>query len=331
MPWAFCAALLIALVIEIVAYSNLEKTLVEKTLYNPGQVPEVGMTVVQSKIESILQEEDDSHVELLVFGDSSGLMGVESAILEKETQQRTYNLCTTGFLGIEGNLFLLKHYIKKHGVPSVVLFHSAPETWGYSEEQFQQWGWLQLLKQYLENPDEKLNRTYQKLPSQNFRYLAQTAIFPESFTKRFLDSPRGRFQSHNDLLKSLTERKGSMDEVIEQIDLNHQSKFEGGVSATQLRAFRQLIKFSKQQGFQLCVVCNPIPELYRTPRREKFISEMEQTIISQTEGHENHVVVYQPLMQFVPNEWSVSLNHLSPNYKREYTRKLAHWIKKLAD
>ncbi len=331
MPWAFCAALLIALVIEMIAYSNLEKTLVKKTLYNPGQVPDVGVTIIQAKVESILKEGNDSQVDLLIFGDSSGLMGVESAIIEKETRLKTYNLSTIGFLGIEGNLFLLEQYMNKHGGPALVLFHSAPETWSYSKEQFQQWGWLQLLKQSLQNPDEKINRKYEKLPSQNFRHLAQTAVFPESFTKRFLDSPRGKFQSHNDLLNSLTERKGSMDEVIDKLDMHKQSKFKGGISEAQLHAFRQLIKLSEQQGFQLCIVCNPIPELYRTPQREKFILEMEQTIVSQIEGHESHVKIHQPLLQFVPNECNVSLNHLSPKYKQEYTLKLAHWINSLAN
>ncbi len=344
-PWAFICTLLIALIIESVAYVNLERSLEKTDLHEVNQIPEISHTIVQAKIEFILQK--DSNTDLLIAGDSSGLMGIEAKLLEKETGYRTLNLGTLGWLGVAGHRFLLEQYIKRHGAPKIVLFHSAPQTWGFTKEQLKMFGWEALVKRRLGQVDTKYKRKYEKLPSQNFRYIAQKKMLPEAFHQHFLIVPRGGYRSHNDLLKYLKEHNGSMDELAgEEAPLSEEDKKKEKeqkpkiaeedvpkiitrISQKQINELQKLIALSEKENFLLLVVCNPVAERFRSAYHANFLEEMEQKIIGATVGHEAHVKVHQPLIYYFPDRSCASLNHLHPKAKSEYTQKLGMWINKL--
>ncbi len=343
-PWALICTVLIAVTIESIAYVNLERSSEKTDLHEMNQIPQISHTIVQAKIEFILQKE--SNVDLLIVGDSSGLMGVEAKLLEEETGYRTFNLGTLGWLGVAGHRFLLEQYIKRHGVPKVVLFHSAPQTWGFTKDQLKMFGWEALAKRRLGQTDPNYKRKFKKLPSQNFRQIAQKIVLPKSFHQHFLIVPRGGYRSHNDLLEYLKEHHGSMDELVgeqspftndlqKEIQLsppkieNNGPKLITPISQKQINEFQKLITLSEKEDFLLLVVCNPVPVRFRSSYHTDFLEEMKQKIIEATVGHEDHVKVYQPLIYYFPDKSCASLNHLHPKAKPKYTQKLGLWINKL--
>ena len=326
-PWALLIVILMVVVIELFAYAKIEHTMLSDHFYAHAKTPTLSQTVVQAKVEFILDE--SSQVDLLIVGDSSGLMGIDANLLERKTGLQTYNLGTTALLGIEGNLYLLEQYIEKHAAPKIVLFHTAPEAWGYSQASINKWDWQSWVKPQLQNIIEPVRIKKRTLPSKYFAHVAQEMVLTTSFRNRLLSTKREDYLPHLEMRTLLEDQKGSMNEVHDKVKmLNHPPALPSRYSIVQDTAFKKLLALSEKKGFQLYIACNPIPEIYRTPRNVDILNEMEQKI-TDVVSQKKHVKIKQPLMYFIPSKNCYTLNHLAPEYKPEYTNQLAQWVNSL--
>ncbi|MDA1012871.1 MAG: hypothetical protein O3A00_00290 [Planctomycetota bacterium] len=255
-------------------------------------------------------------VELVVLGDSSGLMGVDTQRLSEHAGYAAYNLCTIGYLGVEGHRLLLESYIEKHGVPAVVVYHFAPNAMESTETETEKIGYLSRLKGAL-NLDDGAHR----LPSRSYREIVRRRVLPEGV---FDALPRGRWPSHRDTLKLLADREGSMSEIVEE-DWRSPPVISGIVSPYQRRAMQRLVDLSRRRGFRLNLIVNPLPEIARTATNVAAMAALETEIAGIIEGYKN-VDLYRPVSRFYPNDSCATLNHLHPDAVPENSATIADWL-----
>ena len=82
-------------------------------------------SMVYHKMDYALHSNETNDV--IVLGDSSGLMDIDSLQLEKATGLRVYNLSTMGWLHADGHLDILKNYLAHHPKPRLIIYTVLPK------------------------------------------------------------------------------------------------------------------------------------------------------------------------------------------------------------
>lgn len=305
--------------IEGLAYSFRESANSARSFVPPGQLPNLEESIVQAKINFAAHNTDK--IDLVVLGDSSGLMGVDAKLLSEETGLSTYNLCTIGWIGVEGHLILLEEFIAVHGRPSVVVYHFAPDAMRRQSSSVGEVGYLSRLKWVL-GLEETGNADL--LPSFAFRSITRNAVAPDFGNPDFGNIERGRWPSHLETLRLLDERNGSMLEVNRANWINA-PELPGGLSSYQQESIRRLVHLSSVYGFRLYLIANPLPEIARSPANSVAMEELEAAIVA-TIGNSESAHLYRPLCRFTSNESCATLNHLHPNAVPENTMAIADFV-----
>lgn len=81
------------------------------------------MLLINEQVKRVKQGERG---DIVIFGDSSGLMGIDPLILEKELGRRVQNFCTLAFAGPRGCAIVLEEYLKRNPVPELIIFAFHP-------------------------------------------------------------------------------------------------------------------------------------------------------------------------------------------------------------
>ena len=302
----------LVVVIECVAYVSQLPVEPHRAFAPSDQIPNLEESIVQAKLDFI--DEDKQKVDLVVLGDSSGLMGVDATLLAKQTGLSTYNLCTIGWLGVEGHVMLLREFMAKHGVPAVVVYHFAPSTMSITEKRLEEVKDLTRLKWTL-----GLEEPSYLLPSLKYRTPIRNVITPD-----FSELPRGRWPSHAETMHRLAERAGSMSE-LHRDDWLSVPQVSGKLSDCQQQSVRQLVDLARRSGFRLYLIANPLPEIAKTADNLAALQRLEEALERTIEGDET-VHLHQPLERFYANEMCATINHLHPDAVDKNTATIAAWV-----
>ncbi len=310
--WPILLMVTVVVAVESLAYFFRASVESPRTFAPSDRLPYLEESIVQAKLDFI--DRDKHKVELVILGDSSGLMGVDATALSQQMKCTTYNLCTVGWLGIEGHMILLEEFIAERGAPSVVVYHFAPAAMGRSGAEFERIGHLARLKWTL-----RLQESVCLLPSLHFRNIARRFISPD-----YDGIPRGRWPSHSETLRLLTDRQGSMSEVTRS-DWNSVPEISGTLSAYQEESIRQLIGLSRRCRFRLYLIANPLPEIARTADNLAAMQALEDAI-GRTIAGDRSIRLYRPLVRFYADESCATLDHLRPDAVHKNTATIAEWL-----
>jgi len=308
-------ALMFAIPIEYVAYVNRDLAEPKQHFRPRDQVPFIKESLIEAKLNFIKQK--TSNVDLIVIGDSSGLMGVDARILSDETGHQTYNLSTFAWHGVEGHRLLLESFVENHGPPSIVVYYFAPIVMARVERLFKEEGHQSRLRQ-------QLSRERYLLPSMNFREIAQRWTVPERLAQSLVTGRRGRYPSHNEMLVSLAKSHGSMKETS-RMEWRSAPILAGDISSYQLESLRRLVEMAHEHKFELFLICNPLPEIARTDRNREFMRHLESRFLEVSQDH-SQVHVYRPFARYYPNESCALLNHIHPDAIPRNTKEIAAWL-----
>lgn len=300
------------LVIEGLAYSLPVTNKSELTFAPADRIPNIEESIVQAKLDFIAQ--DNQQIDLLLLGDSSGLMGVDSKSLTQQTKLKTYNLCTIGWIGVEGHVILLQEFIAQHGAPSAVVYHFSPSAMSLTDTQLRRFGYISRLKQSL-----SLEEPTFSLPSLKHRRAARRLLSPD-----YADFPRGQWPSHASTSRLLTARQGSLSEVRRD-DWNLVPEISGTLSPCQQAALRQLIQIAEDHRFPLYFLANPLPEIARTESNLAAMGRLEDKFHELTVGKVS-IHVHQPFIRFYANHDCATLSHLHPDAIHKNTATIANWV-----
>lgn len=72
--------------------------------------------------------------DIVIFGDSSGLMGIDPGVLEQQLGRSVQNFCTLAYAGPEAYGIMLKEYLARNAAPELVLFAFHPIQLGRSKK-----------------------------------------------------------------------------------------------------------------------------------------------------------------------------------------------------
>lgn len=107
-------------------------------LYGKTLPSTVGASIDHIIVDCQLARLQDSPGDIVVIGDSSGLMGIDSAMLAKQLGKTVENFSTIGYAGPSGYAMIFNAYRNKHGNPAKLIlpFHPVQfardrswETW----------------------------------------------------------------------------------------------------------------------------------------------------------------------------------------------------------
>jgi len=314
-------AILIIAFVEIVLFLRFGSRQSTVHMAPTHRIPTQYESIIQAKLDYIASDLENS--ELLILGDSSGLMGVNALLLESLTGMETFNMGTLAHVGIEGHRRLLEHYVECRGVPSKVVYHVAPHVaMSYTEAMLLQRPALRRLRQQLDNAEIPL-------PSLQFRRAAQAQRYGGELSEAQLSAPREYWPSHREMLTSLAASKGAYLET-KRTDWTNAPQLSGDCSQFQLNELRRLADMSESYDFKLFFICNPLPRVAKTEENMAALNDMKSTLSDILNEYES-ITCFTPFYRFVEDDLMATLNHLHPDAVESNTRTIADWILQHSD
>ncbi len=316
--------LLVAACIEVLiglVALPLTDDLAQERFYPPDRVPTFTESILQWQVHHAGRLVE--HQDLLVVGDSSGLMGVRPEDLMKELGGRAWSLCTIGYVGTTGQVRVLRHYLARHAAPRVVVFHcSVPSLttteagWREKSTEFDRFGaWI-----------DRLEGRRPWLPSLDlrprFRRIVSGALDGE-----VLRRPRGPYGSDQDVEAELWRRRGATTEAIRdpwprRIDL------EGGLTALSAAGLGELFELAREHGILVLVVLAPLPSPADTPATRATLAELERDVQALAEGASG-IKFAVPFVRWYPAELCARLNHLNERGASRNSHEIAEQLRDL--
>jgi hypothetical protein len=328
-PWAFQTpwALIITIAIVAIVEWNASRTDVvvdgDEIFIPSDRAPTLVESIVDAKLN--VADQIGQGVDVLVLGDSSGLMGVDPSVVAARTGKSCYNLCTISLMGVQGHRAILDRYLERHGNPSVIIYHFAPNEMRFTEQDLDQWKFLSQVKRWLAlrqglavtDEAEMKGRDWTVLPSQKFRSAAQSWLSLESSRVRFMHSPRGNWPSHSDVVAELDRGRGFMKETS-TFQWDSPRELELVFSDHHQATLRQLMQHVNGLGIQMVIVANPLPELARTTGTDTNFAAMLDAIEKLADSFPKVTLLF-PQPRYVASGDFATLNHLRPEAVVENT------------
>lgn len=245
---------------------------------------------------------------VLVFGDSSCLMGLVPRLIDKYC----CNLGTLAWLGVEGHTLLLERYLESVGCPEVVIYHVTPATLAASDKDLDRIGWLSRFKLWFNAAEPSLADTLMlaraKLQSVLRMWLPGAGPVPS-------EARRDPYPSDADFVRILSQTNGFFPEhrTVEPV---HEWKdklivSEHGVSADAQRHLATLFLSAERRNCHLLIVLNPVPATAVDIRLRNSYRRLSYDLQKLARG-KAHVSILQPLLNEFPDRLCVNANHLTP-------------------
>lgn len=334
-PMALLTAIVIGLLIESVAYTNYQPSERIELFLSPDRVPNLVETIVEGKLQAASQKGEQ--VDVLVLGDSSGLMGVDPRIIRQQTGASAYNLCTVSWLGAEGNLALFRQFIANHGDPTMVIYHFAPSEMRYDAQAIKEFDFVRRVNLWIK-AKERINQSVAKqwpelsfkerlfLPTQSHRSSARSLMRWQSARPDRLDVAIGPNESHNETLKRF-ERQGGFIAEHAETDWSTPPDVLAGISTTQKQSLKELANETSGRGIKLLLVANPLPEIARTEANLRRLQELEAEL-AKISSDATSVHLMRPVARFYTNEQLANQNHLAASAVERNTREILDTIQR---
>ena len=328
----FPHGLLIAVVgivaIELIA-SNASAAFDRNAIFIPDdRVPNLVETIVDAKLN--LSNQPGPHYEILILGDSSGLMGVDPRQLSEIVGQSVFNLCTVSLMGVEAHLRCLEKFVETHGAPSLVVYHFAPSELHYTNDDLIAWGYRIGVQRWFADvnnepvPKDVESRSSSKhpaensvedrlvpLPSQKFRDVSRKRLSLISSRARYRSKPRGAWPSHDEVSDRIIKQNGFLQEVHK----SGQSKPTDlvlGFSNHYQKGIDLLLAECQRRGIEVLIVANPLPDYTQTSVTLTKLEVQKQLIDEIANRYANASVLF-PDQRFFANDQFATLTHLRPS------------------
>ena len=329
-PWALVITIATVAIVEWMAFRTDVLVDNDEIFLPSDRAPTLVESIVDAKLN--VADEAGQGVDILILGDSSGLMGVDPAVLSERTGRSCYNLCTISLMGVQGHQAILNRYLETHATPSVIIYHFAPNDMRFTEQDLDQWKFLSQVERWLAyrqsssgtDKDEPSRRDWTVLPSQKFRTEAQSWLSLESSRVRFMNQPRGKWPSHSKVVKELDRRRGFMEETS-TFHWDSPRDLELVFSEHHKATLRQLMQHINDMGIRMYLVANPLPEMAHTTKTDQHFAAMLNSIEGLAHSFPNVSLPF-PQPRYIENTRFATLNHLRPEAVMEHTTQIVDQI-----
>ena len=323
-----------ALLLAIVAVAVIEAALCfvatpfdASTIFLPRDRPP---TVVETIMETKLQAANSigKAPDVLLLGDSSGLMGLDPRVMSGQLGKDVFNLCSISLIGADGQKAMLERYIQTHGRPSIIVYHYAPHDLRYTADDLANWKfrqsvylWLAAADGHAVEVESHVRDEFRLLPSQRFRDAAQRRLFFVIDRPQNLNSPRGLFGSHNEMVAQVANQDGFMQEVHED-KTDRPTDLNLTMPESQEAAFEELFDYVDRIGVPIFLVSNPLPEYAKTDATLESLRIQQRQLHRIVARHERAEILL-PEQRFLPRESFATLNHLRPSSAAQNSKEIA--------
>jgi hypothetical protein len=299
----------------------LTEDLAQERFYAPDRVPTLAESVVQWQIHHASRIEEPQ--DLMVVGDSSGLMGVRPEGLMQEVGGRSWNLCTIGFVGISGQVRALRHYLARHAPPGIVVFHCSIFSLTTTEDglretsaSFERFGaWMDRLE-----GERSWLASLELRP--RIRRLASGWMAAE-----LLRQPRGPYGSDEEVRAELWRRRGALTEVVRD-PWKRSIDVEGTLSPIGREAIAELFELARERRMRVLVVLAPIPDRADTPVTRATLAGLERELRELSAGGPG-VETGVPFVRWYPVELCARMHHVTEQGAERNTREIARMLRDL--
>ncbi|MDV6031550.1 MAG: hypothetical protein F9B45_15940 [Phycisphaera sp. RhM] len=291
-------------------------------------------TVVETIMETKLQAANSigKAPDVLLLGDSSGLMGLDPRVMSDAVGKDVFNLCSISLIGADGQKAILERYIRTHGRPSIIVYHYAPHDLRYTADDLENWKFRQSVYLWLAASDgqaveaESHRRDgFRVLPSQRFRDAVQRRLFFVFDRPQNLSSPRGLFGSHNEMVAQVLNQDGFMQEVNED-ETDEPRDLNLEMPESQEAALDDLLDYVDHVGVPISLVSNPLPEYAQTDATLESL-RIQQKQLQQIVARHEQADILLAEQRFLPRESFATLNHLRPSSAAQNSKEIADLIK----
>lgn len=334
-PTFFIAAILCFFMIEVVIPPldfSPKNYLFNNRFYDATKTPYLAESVTQWQIYHALTMEEQ--VDVLILGDSSGLLGIDPKLIEKETNLSTWNMATLGYYATPGFTFMLDVFVRFRGTPRFAILELTETSLTRDNAPYRHW--LRKLKNWLdpilvESTLKKSRTHWHNLPSYSYRNIAQNIIFNFSisnFSSHFEKTYFKEAPMVNDHIvnQRIMENKGYLvryhaDNVTKApIHLNNHPD-EGAIDG--LESF---LRIAQKNGITVLVIMTPYPENAKTLETLQTIGRVERTVATLVNKYSNsHFIPFE----FFPRSNMASQHHLNEIGAVRQTRRIANWLREM--
>lgn len=293
-------------------------------LYPTSRVPSIDESLIQWQVDRLVHVPTD----IVLFGDSSALMGLDPAVFTEATGLRAQNFGTVRWLATDGHADILELYVERHGPPQIALYHMGTGLHGLGASSIQASGSDrgQLLGAFREWTGRSVERPV-PMPSLALRPLARLVLDGTDYSPVYTDAERPYGWSDTRTAVWLAEHGGmSVDHNPRPADawdgapappVNFDPDVEPG--------FVRMFELAEREGFPLLVAHNPIPEHYRDPERSAAYELVERRLVALAEPYPN-VRIVGPYSRHVPTAAFANYEHLTPEGARQSSRQFAQLV-----
>jgi len=310
---------MVGLVLECfawVARPDLAERLAEQRYYPPDRVPVLNESVIQWQVFDAATGPE--HLDYLLLGDSSCLMGLRPESISAITGSRGWNLGTIALLTPLGHGLVYAAYADRRGAPPIVVY---------------QVNWRALVNDWLYRPEglyERFRGWFLSVfgptpfpPSRAQRFRVRRWLVPDRNRQLFEASPRGPYPSDREVRAILHERRGAFTET-EHATLPPAVQIPPAPSNEHRAALARLISEVTGRGSSLVLMLAPLPELARTPENLAALASWHRAFESLADRP--RVAVYEPFARFHPDADFATEAHLTEPAAQRESRELGRWL-----
>jgi hypothetical protein len=292
-------------------------------------VPPVEVSIVNWQINNSLTQLKKS--DILCLGDSSCLMSVVPAVIEKTTGLSCWNIGTLGYVGTKGHALILEQWLKKFGPPRLLVYHIVPHSLVSSNTECSTY--FKPLKEWLSSSTEQ--EWYDRLPSsvaRRYLFWKLSALASRlGPADNNLDSPRGVYPSDHQVASIMRDNKGFMPEFQPTMPRNKWTLYPfKSFNPDCIAGLTEIFQLSSQYNFPVYFVMHAVPDVYEGPATAAAYADYERNLRKAAKGFAS-VQLAKPLLTYMPTEKCANLHHLTPAGAISHSQDLANAVRRLLD
>lgn len=255
----------------------------------------------QSEYSRSLSAEQD----ILVFGCSSGLMGLRSRVMSEELGLNVWTFSTLALVGIEGSHIIRDDYLQNHAPPKLFILHLSEKLITRDWRFVLAGGKIQSFKRW----QQKVTGAHHRyIPSMILRDVSWSYLIPAAEQERMLNKSRGHYPSDRGVQHLLFKQRGNLEESTPP-RYSRVQRFRKDADAHFLQQLSSFVSTAEAMGVPVLLVLNPIPEFHRTPANEKQLQRLKAQIQDALTKNVN-VHFMTPFIRFYPDHVTSDPTHL---------------------
>ncbi len=284
------------------------------SLIDPSNIPNYEESVVEGKLQ--LAGRGYSN-DIVILGDSSALMNIIPEVIKKESGFSAVNLGTIATLTTIGHIKILDYYLNNSPAPKVVVYHFSANSFQMDTR----------TSTYTKNIDN-----YIMMHSKN-RFILHPSrdvklYFISLINFLFLDNhanlkvKRGKYGSHLEILKSVNDNAGYLEEFeTKDWHLQASQKLDFEYNTNLIDEFDKLKALSNKYGFKIVLMFTPLAAHYNIATNVSNLLKIESEL--QKRALSWDFILY-PVIRFYENSYGTkNHNHLTHEGAIKNSKELA--------